>query len=211
MSAAALIEQLEVQGVSLWVEGDALHFDGKASVMTAGVIDQLKFFKPEIIEILTHQQQNTLSEEVLPYEWSVALNLIDVRRLEQHTCDNGVNKSEWLKRLRYTLNLTGWQVNELKATLNSKGYIIYNHMNTLVERTIPAYEQAVKVFFDWAYDNGTLRQYQKFPTGLVNNGCIRQLPADTPEGLYKIMGKPYPPSANEEDNRPEWLRPFDEH
>lgn len=189
MSAAALIEQLESQGVSLWVEGDSLHFDGKASVMTAGMIDQLKVFKLDIIEILTHQYQNTADDEILPHEWAVALNLIDMMRLEQQTGAKGVNKSEWLKRLRYTLNLSEWQANELKATLHSEKYIIYNYMNTIVERTTPTYEQAVRVFFDWAYENGILHQYQKFPTGLVNDGGVRQLPVDTAEGLYSLMIK----------------------
>ncbi len=52
MNAATLIKQLEEQGVSLWVEDDSLHFDGKASIITTGVIDQLKYFKLEIIDIL---------------------------------------------------------------------------------------------------------------------------------------------------------------
>ena len=189
MNAATLIKQLEEQGVSLWVEDDSLHFDGKASIITTGVIDQLKYFKLEIIDILTRQQQDELFEEVIPFEWSVALNLIDTMRLEPHTDSRGVNKSEWLKRLRYMLNLTEWQANELKATLHSEKYIIYNYMNTIVERTTPTYEQAVRVFFDWAYENGILHQYKKFPTGLVNDGGIRQLPADTAEGFYGLMIK----------------------
>ena len=187
MNAATLIKQLEEQGVSLWVEDDSLHFDGKASIITTGVIDQLKYFKLEIIDILTRQQQDELFEEVIPFEWSVALNLIDTMRLEPHTDSRGVNKSEWLKGLRYMLNLTEWQANELKATLNSERYIVYNYMNTIVERTNPAFELAVADFMDSAYQHGKLSKYLKFPTGLVNHGSIRKLPSDDVEELYTIM------------------------
>ena len=39
MSAIDIIEQLERQGVELWVDDEGLHYDGDISVITSFVVD----------------------------------------------------------------------------------------------------------------------------------------------------------------------------
>lgn len=210
MSAIKLIEQLEQSGIHLWLDNGNLCFEGDNDVLTDDVIEQLRINKTQLIETLNHPHDDTpaANDEPLPYEWEVALHLIDQMRAEKGIDGKGVNKKEWLHRLRYVLNLTEWQANELKAMLNSRDYIAYNHMNNDVERTTPAYENAARDFLDWARDNGVLYRYHTLPTGYRNHGGIRKLPSDTAEGLYAIMGNDADKYLNK-DKLPDWLEMFE--
>ena len=190
MSAVTIIEQLESQGVTLWADGDGLHYEGDISVFTLSVINALKANKPEIIEVLT---QSAANDEPLPTRWSVALSIIDEMVKEKrsqmlyHKAPVRIRRRDWRKRYQMALSLNEWETDRLEQDLRSNRWVYFNHMFECVERSTPDYEAAADEFIDWADTRGIKGQFFWVPTGLVNDGRIRELPADTISGLQDYM------------------------
>lgn len=190
MSAVTIIEQLEGQGVTLWADDDGLHYEGDISIVTLSVIDALRAHKPEIIEVLT---QSAANDEPLPTRWSVALSIIDdmVKEKRNQMLYNKapvrIQRRDWRKRYQMVLSLTDWETERLEQDLRSNRWVYFNYMFECVERTTPNYETAADEFIDWAETKGIRGRFLSVPTGIVNHGRIRDLPANTIEGLNEYM------------------------
>lgn len=190
MSAVTIIEQLEGQGVTLWADDDGLHYEGDISIVTLSVIDALRAHKPEIIEVLT---QSAANDEPLPTRWSVALSIIDdmvKEKRNQMLYDKApvrIQRRDWRKRYQMVLSLTDWETERLEQDLRSNRWVYFNYMFECVERTTPDYETAADEFIDWAETKGIRGRFLSVPTGIVNHGRNRELPANTIEGLNEYM------------------------
>ena len=190
MSAVTIIEQLEGQGVTLWADDDGLHYEGDISIVTLSVIDALRAHKPEIIEVLT---QSAANDEPLPTRWSVALSIIDdmvKEKRNQMLYDKApvrIQRRDWRKRYQMVLSLTDWETERLEQDLRFNRWVYFNHMFECVERTTPDYEIAADEFIDWAETKGIRGRFLSVPTGIVNHGRNRELPANTIEGLNSYI------------------------
>lgn len=190
MSAVTIIEQLESQGVTLWADSDGLHYEGDISVITPSVINALKANKPEIIEVLA---QSAANDEPLPTRWSVALSIIDnmvKQKREQMLYTKApvkIQRCDWRKRYQSVLSLNDWETERLEQDLRANKWVYFNNMFETVERTSPDFEAKAEEFIEWAEAKGIKGQFFWVPTGLVNDGRTRELPADTISGLDEYM------------------------
>lgn len=190
MSAVTIIEQLESQGVTLWADSDGLHYEGDISVVTPSVINALKVNKPEIIEVLA---QSAANDEPLPTRWSVALSIIDnmVRQKREQMlyakAPVKIQRCDWRKRYQSVLSLNDWETERLEQDLRANKWVYFNNMFETVERTTPEFEIAADAFIEWAKTRGIGGRFFWVPTGIVNHGRIRELPADTITGLDNYM------------------------
>lgn len=190
MSAVTIIEQLESQGVTLWADSDGLHYEGDISVITPSVINALKANKPEIIEVLA---QSAANDEPLPTRWSVALSIIDnmvKQKREQMLYTKApvkIQRCDWRKRYQSVLSLNDWETERLEQDLRANKWVYFNNMFETVERTTPEFERAADAFIEWAETRGIGGRFFWVPTGIVNHGRIRELPADTITGLDNYM------------------------
>ena len=192
MNAADIINQLEYQGVSLWVDDDGLHYEGDISVITPSVIKALKENKPEIIEILSKSTANA-NDEPLPTRWTVALSIIDdmvKEKREQMLYAKApvkIQRRDWRKRYQMALSLNDWETERLEQDLRANRWVYFNYMFETVERTSPEFEAAADTFINWSEAKGIREQFFWVPTGIINHGRIRELPADTVKGLNEYM------------------------
>ena len=190
MNATDIISQLEYQGVSLWADDDGLHYEGNISVITLSVINALKANKPEIIEVLT---QSAANDEPMPTRWLVALSIIDdmvKQRREQMLYAKApvkIQRRDWRKRYQIALSLNDWETERLEQDLRANKWVYFNYMFDVVERTSPEFEAAADAFIDWAEAKGIGGQFFWVPTGIINHGCIRELPSNTAKGLNAYM------------------------
>lgn len=190
MSAVTIIEQLEGQGVTLWADGDGLHYEGDISVVTPSVINALKAHKPKIIEVLT---QSAANDEPLPTQWLVALSIIDDMVKEKRDqllyakAPVKIQRRDWRKRYQIALSLNDWETERLEQDLRANKWVYFNYMFDVVERTSPEFEAAADAFIDWAEVKGIGGRFFWVPTGIVNHGRIRELPANTAKGLNAYM------------------------
>ena len=190
MSAVTIIEQLEGQGVTLWADSDGLHYEGDISVVTPSVIYALKAHKPEIIEVLT---QCAANDEPLPTRWLVALSIIDdmvKEKFDQLLYDKApvkIQRRDWRKRYQLALSLNDWETERLEQDLRANKWVYFNNMFETVERTSPDFEAKAEEFIEWAEAKGIKGQFFWIPTGIVNHGRIRELPAKTVKGLEEYM------------------------
>lgn len=186
MSAVTIIEQLEGQGVTLWADSDGLHYEGDISVVTPSVIYALKTHKPEIIEVL---KQCAANDEPLPTRWLVALSIIDdmvKEKFDQLLYDKApvkIQRRDWRKRYQLVLSLNDWETERLEWDLRASKWVYFNNMFETVERTTPEFEVAADAFIEWAETEGIGGQFFWVPTGIINHGRIRELPASTVKGL----------------------------
>jgi len=190
MSPVTIIEQLEGQGVTLWADDYGLHYEGDISVVTPSVINVLKANKPEIIELLT---QNAANDEPLPTRWSVALSIIDDMVKEKRSqllyakAPVIIQRRDWRKRYQMMLSLNDWETERLEQDLRANKWVYFNNMFETVERTTPEFEIAADEFINWAETKGIVGQFFWVPTGVINHGRMRELPADTIQGLNEYM------------------------
>lgn len=190
MNAVTIIEQLEGQGVTLWADDEGLHYEGDINIVTLSVIEALKAYKPEIIAVL---KQPAANDEPLPTRWSVALSIIDdmvKEKRSQMLYDKApvrIQRRDWRKRYQLALSLNEWETERLEQDLRFNRWVYFNHMFECVERTTPDYEIAADEFIDWAENKGIGGQFFWVPTGIINHGRIRELPAKTVKGLEEYM------------------------
>ena len=190
MNAVTIIEQLESKGVTLWVDDDGLHYEGDISIVTPSVIDALKVNKPEIIEVLS---QTAANDEPLPTRWLVALSIIDDMVAEKRSqllyakAPVKIWRRDWRKRYQLALSLNDWETERLEQDLRANKWVYFNNMFETVERTSPDFEAKAEEFIEWAEAKGIKSQFFWVPTGLVNDGRTRELPADTISGLDEYM------------------------
>lgn len=190
MNAVTIIEQLESKGVTLWVDDAGLHYEGDISIVTPSVIDALKVNKPEIIEVLS---QSAANDEPLPTRWLVALSIIDDMVAEKRSqllyakAPVKIWRRDWRKRYQLALSLNDWETERLEQDLRANKWVYFNNMFETVERTTPEFERAADAFIEWAETRGIGGRFFWVPTGIVNHGRIRELPADTITGLDNYM------------------------
>lgn len=190
MNAVTIIEQLESKGVTLWVDDDGLHYEGDISIVTPSVIDALKVNKPEIIKVLS---QSAANDEPLPTRWLVALSIIDDMVAEKRSqllyakAPVKIWRRDWRKRYQLALSLNDWETERLEQDLRANKWVYFNNMFETVERTSPDFEAKAEEFIEWAEAKGIKSQFFWVPTGLVNDGRTRELPADTISGLDEYM------------------------
>lgn len=190
MSPVTIIEQLESQGVTLWADDYGLHYEGDISVVTPSVINVLKANKPEIIELLT---QSAANDEPLPTRWSVALSIIDDMVKEKRSqllyakAPVTIQRRDWRKRYQMVLSLNDWETERLEQDLRANKWVYFNNMFETVERTTPEFEIAADKFINWAETKGIGGQFFWVPTGVINHGRMRELPADNIQGLNDYM------------------------
>lgn len=190
MTAVTIIEQLESKGVTLWVDDDGLHYEGDISIVTPSVIDALKVNKPEIIEVLS---QSAANDEPLPTRWLVALSIIDDMVAEKRSqllyskAPVKIQRRDWRKRYQLALSLNDWETERLEQDLRANKWVYFNNMFETVERTSPDFEAKAEEFIEWAEAKGIKGQFFWIPTGIVNHGRIRELPAETVKGLDEYM------------------------
>ncbi|MCG3841627.1 hypothetical protein I3249_02400 [Psychrobacter sp. Ps1] len=190
MNAIDIISQLEYQGVSLWVDDDGLHYEGDINIVTPSVINALREYKPEIIEVLS---QSAANDEPLPTRWSVALSVIDDMIAEKRSqllyakAPVSIQRRDWRKRYQMVLSLNDWETERLEQDLRANKWVYFNNMFETVERTTPEFEIAADKFINWAETKGIGGQFLWVPTGVINHGRMRELPADTIQGLNDYM------------------------
>lgn len=186
MNAVTIIEHLEGQGVKLWIDDGGLHYEGDISIVTPSVINALKAHKTEIVEVLT---QSAANDEPLPTRWLVALSIVDdiiKEKRNQLLYDKApvkIQRRDWRKRYQLALSLNDWETERLEQDLRSNRWVYFNHMFETVERSTPEFEAAADAFLNWAETKGIGGQFFWVPTGIVNDGRIRELPAKTVKGL----------------------------
>lgn len=190
MNAIDIISQLEYQGVSLWADDEGLHYEGDISIVTPSVINALREYKPEIIEVLS---QSAANDEPLPTRWLVALSIVDDMIAEKRSqllyakAPVKIQRRDWRKRYQLALSLNDWETERLEQDLRANHWVYFNNMFETVERTSPNFEIAADVFIEWAEIKGIRGRFLMIPTGIVNHGRIRELPADTVSGLHDYM------------------------
>lgn len=190
MNAIDIINQLEQQGVNLWADDDGLHYEGDINIVTPSVINALREYKPEIIEVLS---QSAANDEPLPTRWSVALSVIDDMIAEKRSqllyakAPVSIQRRDWRKRYQMALSLNDWETERLEQDLRANHWVYFNNLFETVERTSPNFEIAADAFIEWAETKGIRGRFLMIPTGIVNHGRIRELPADTVKGLEEYM------------------------
>lgn len=190
MNAIDIINQLEQQGVNLWTDDDGLHYEGNESAITANIIDILKTNKQALIEALSLPAAN---DEPLPTRWLVALSIIDDMIAEKRSqllyakAPVSIQRRDWRKRYQMALSLNDWETERLEQDLRANHWVYFNNMFETVERTSPNFEIAADAFIEWAETKGIRGRFLIIPTGIVNHGRIRELPADTVKGLDEYM------------------------
>ena len=190
MNAIDIINQLEQQGVNLWADDDGLHYEGNESAITANIIDILKTNKQALIEALSLPAAN---DEPLPTRWLVALSIIDDMVKEKRDqllykkAEIRIQRRDWRKRYQLALSLNDWETERLEQDLRANKWVYFNNMFETVERTSPDFEAKAEEFIEWAEAKGIKSQFFWVPTGLVNDGRTRELPADTISGLDEYM------------------------
>ena len=190
MNAIDIINQLEQQGVNLWADDDGLHYEGNESAITANIIDILKTNKQALIEALSLPAAN---DEPLPTRWLVALSIIDDMVKEKRDqllykkAEIRIQRRDWRKRYQLALSLNDWETERLEQDLRANKWVYFNNMFETVERTSPDFEAKAEEFIEWAEAKGIKSQFFWVPTGLVNDGRTRELPADTVKGLDEYM------------------------
>jgi len=190
MNAIDIINKLEQQGVNLWADDDGLHYEGDINIVTPSVINALREYKPEIIEVLS---QSAANDEPLPTRWSVALSVIDDMIAEKRSqllyakAPVSIQRRDWRKRYQMALSLNDWETERLEQDLRANHWVYFNNLFETVERTSPNFEIAADAFIEWAETKGIRGRFLMIPTGIVNHGRIRELPADTVKGLEEYM------------------------
>lgn len=190
MNAIDIIDSLENQGIILWADDDGLHYEGDISIVTPVIIDMLKSNKPAIIEALL---QSAANDEPLPTRWQVALSVLDEMVKEKRDrmlyakAPIRIERRDWRKRYQLALSLSDFETERLEQDLRANHWVYFNNMFETVERTTPEFEAMAIKFFNWSRDRGISGQFLSIPTGIVNHGRIRTLPADTVQGLRDFM------------------------
>ena len=190
MNAIDIINQLEQHGVSLWADSDGLHYEGNESAITANIIDILKTNKQALIAALSLPAAN---DEPLPTRWLVALSIIDDMVKEKRDqllykkAEIRIQRRDWRKRYQLALSLNDWETERLEQDLRANKWVYFNNMFETVERTSPDFEAKAEEFIEWAEAKGIKSRFFWVPTGLVNDGRTRELPADTISGLDEYM------------------------
>lgn len=190
MNAIEIIEYLDDHEVTLWADGEDIGYRGDISVINASVIEQLRSHKQDILKLLNEPSQ---SHDHLPIDWQIALSILDdmtAERRAQMVYDKApvnILRREWRKRYQMALSLNDWETERLEQELRFKQYVHFNGMLETVERTTPEFEAKALEFIIWAEANGIKHQFLTIPTGLINDGRIRTLPADTVKGLDEYM------------------------
>ena len=190
MNALKIIEHLDNHGVTLWANGEDIGYRGDMNVITASVIEQLRNNKQDILQLLNEPSQ---SHDHLPIDWQIALSILDDMTAERraqmvyHKAPVNILRREWRKRYQMTLSLNDWETERLEQDLRFNQYVHFNGMLETVERTTPEFEAKALEFIIWAESKGIKHMFLTIPTGLINDGRIRTLPADTVSGLDEYM------------------------
>lgn len=190
MNALEIIEYLDNHGVTLWADGEDIGYRGDMSVITTSVIEQLRNNKQDILQLLNEPSQ---SFDHLPMDWQIALSILEEMTAEKRAqmvydkAPVNILRREWRKRYQMALSLNDWETERLEQDLRFNQYVHFNGMLETVERTTPEFEAKALEFIIWAENKGIKYQFLTIPTGLINDGRIRTLPADTVSGLDEYM------------------------
>ena len=96
LNLVEFLQDLKTQGVELWVESGKLRYRGKKEALTPQVFDQIKQYKPDIVNLLTEKRESTapyplsLGQQALWFLYrlapeSVAYNMTYAVSLKAHT------------------------------------------------------------------------------------------------------------------------------
>ena len=78
MTPFTLLQQLKSNGADLWIDGDALRYQGPAEAFTPEIMDNLKKMKPTLMQILQNDNcADCKHQEDLPQHGSGCIHKIN--------------------------------------------------------------------------------------------------------------------------------------